>query len=48
MEKKYCRDCVMSCYKDGLQVKEENCTENPEECSFKHEHIDYSNLKVNK
>ena len=40
--KKYCEDCVLKCYKAGLDVKEEFITKNPEECSFKHEHIDYS------
>ena len=42
--KKYCRDCVMKCYKAGMDVKEGLITDNPDECSFKQEHIDYSKL----
>ena len=35
---KYCENCVMECYKAGLDVKSEFTTDNPEDCSFKDRH----------
>ena len=37
--KLYCEECVLECYKAGLDVKEEAITKDKDKCSFKHQHF---------
>jgi|TARA_R100000093_G_C1940857_1_gene72100 ribulose 1,5-bisphosphate carboxylase large subunit-like protein len=44
-EKKYCEDCVLECYKAGLDVRKESIVKNKDECSFKDKHINFKEVK---